>query len=296
MAIRLADNPFKGVNPLLNSILQGDHYYAKSNLKAPSVWPSFHSQHIVHLTDALNQQLRPLGYVAFSEQGLQIQPGETILQPDSTVYDGLPDRSGSSVRAAVQPELMRIPVAKIVAMRIPPIRSANIYPIPQGHPILGNPITRIELLSPANKRSGSYYQGYVSNRAEALDSGTALIEIDYLHESVAPFPENTVPRYPNATNSFPYYVAVTNMRAPDPAAIIHPFNVDEPIPFIDVPLAGQEIFSFDLNAVYQHTFNTSAWPALLDYSENVEREKSYNPQDRAKIASKLEAIRAAQPT
>ena len=49
--------------------------------------------------------------------------------------------------------------------------------------VLGRPITRIELLSPANKPPGSHHEQYMVKRLETLKSGLRLVELDYLHES-----------------------------------------------------------------------------------------------------------------
>lgn len=59
-------NPFKGVNPYLNSILQTPETDSR-----PELWTSFQSNHISFISDSLNQHL-PEHYVAYPEKGLQL--------------------------------------------------------------------------------------------------------------------------------------------------------------------------------------------------------------------------------
>jgi hypothetical protein len=296
MAIHLPTNPFRGINPLLNSLLQGDHYYESGNT-APSVWPSFHAAHIVHIADALNERLIPLGYVAFAEQGLQIQTGGSFQYPDDAVYDPTPGKehptpAATALAAAPSATLVHIPVDEIIEMART-FKSVTIYPTPQEHPVLGKPITRIELLSPTNKRGGNHYLSYVRNRAEAVQSGTAIIEIDYLHESTPPYPDGNLPRYPKEKNSYPYYIAVTNIRLRPVEVVIQPFGVDEPIPAIEVPLAKDITLSLDLDAVYQHTYQVGAWPMLIDFEQEPERLNTYSTSDQNRIRQKLDELRGA---
>lgn len=294
MAIHLPTNPFRGINPLLNSLLQGDHYY-ESGDTAPSVWPSFHAAHVVHIVDALNEQLIPLGYVAFAEQGLQIQTGSPFQYPDDAVYDRIPgiDRpvaASTALSTAPSAALVHIPVDDIIEMARS-YKSVTIYPTPQEHPVLGKPITRIELLSPSNKRGGNHYLSYVRNRADAIQSGTALIEIDYLHESTPPYPDGNLLRHPTGKDSYPYYIAVTNIRVKPVEVVIRPFGVDEPIPTVAVPLAKDTALRFDFDAVYQHTYQVGAWPTLIDFEQNPERLNTYSAADQNRIGQKLDAVR-----
>jgi hypothetical protein len=62
----MQENPFKGVNPYLNSILQTPETDSR-----PELWTSFQSNHISFISASLNEQL-PEHYVAYSEKGLQL--------------------------------------------------------------------------------------------------------------------------------------------------------------------------------------------------------------------------------
>jgi hypothetical protein len=292
-AIRRADNPFKGINPLLNSLLQMDHVNAEGDPN-PSVWPSFHASHIGDMTNALNQQIKPLGYIALAEQGLQIGPGEPSLFPDDTIYE-LPANAQDAVASSpigvmTAVATARLPVAEIIEMsRV--WKSVAIYPAPRSHGLLGEPLTRIELLSPTNKPGGRHYAAYVRNRAQAVQTGTALIEIDYLHESSHTFPRATMPRYPE-DGAYPYHIAITNVRVAPVEMVIYGFGVDQPIPPVGVPLAGDIVHRFDLNAVYQFTFQIGPWPLLVDYRQVPARIERYSAADQATIRRIMQELAA----
>ena len=55
------------------------------------------------------------------------------------------------------------------------------------------PITRIELLSPANKFGGSHAAIYLMNRQRTLEAGINMVELDYLHETRSPI--QAIPDY-----------------------------------------------------------------------------------------------------
>ena len=59
MPIHFRENQYNGINAHLQSLLQQDG------------WESFHSAHITHLTEAIDQLL-PYGYYVVNEKSLQI--------------------------------------------------------------------------------------------------------------------------------------------------------------------------------------------------------------------------------
>src|SRR5256885_17226605 len=106
MAVHIKKNQYRGVNAHLHSTLQTPGTASQS-----SSWRSFHEQHVIHITDALNAQL-PEGYIALNEPSLQIL-SETdcgnLLQrkpmPDSAVFRHHAYRSsaGSQADAVAEP-------------------------------------------------------------------------------------------------------------------------------------------------------------------------------------------------
>jgi hypothetical protein len=160
------------------------------------------------------------------------------------------------------------------------------------HSLLGNPITRIELLSPANKVGGSYYYAYLRRRREALIGGLPLVEIDYLHESRPPV--FGLPAYPNDPRAYPYHVIISDPRLPPTVKAVraYGFGVDAPIPAVNIPLAGNEVAALALHEVYHFTFKAGRWGDQVDYALEPERLHTYSPADQQRIRDRMAALQA----
>ena len=150
---------------------------------------------------------------------------------------------------------------------------------------LGGIVTRIELLSPSNKKRGGQSDSYRIKRAEALDTGIPLVEIDYLHE--LPSLIRKLPRYPTHTDAYPYNLIVSDPRPnwSDGQVRVYGFNVSQSIKQFPIPLADDETLIFDLNTVYQHSFQAGRWGNLLDYTAEPERFNTYSPADQQVIST-----------
>jgi hypothetical protein len=273
-------NAYPGVNAHLNSLLQSPGTAAQ-----PALWATFHSRLITYLCDFLNEVL-PDNYVAFSEHSLQTRGddwgGEIVvsrLNPDVTVLQQAPSQAWE--RAPVPQPVLTLTIEETID---PELRlSAILIRETEAQNVTGVAVTRIELLSPANKPGGSKYAAYISRRIEALESGLPLIEIDLLHET--PSPLRNVPVYPHAASSKPYYVALSD---PHPGMQqgkvgIFNFHTGEVIPKLPIPLANDETIVFDLNRVYQHTFTAGRWYKFVDYAQEPVRIETYSPDDQARI-------------
>ena len=290
MPIYLDNNPYQGVNAHLHSQFQtkGD---------ALSTWSAFHASHIIHLADRLNTAL-PRNYRAVAEQSLQVLSpgGKGIRRPDITIYDRTPSSGGAEALATpftptwamileetlTEPDELEIP-AILIYQRIEAGQ----------HPLLGDPIVRIELLSPANKAGGSFYTTYMLRRREALLDGLPLVEIDYLHETGSPV--LGLPPYPDDPRSYPYHIIVSDPRLPSTAKAVraYGFNVDTPIPAPPIPLAGDETVLLDYDAVYQFSFTTGRWGDQVDYEQPPMRLESYSEDDQQRIHDRMAALQKA---
>jgi hypothetical protein len=83
------------------------------------------------------------------------------------------------------------------------VTAVAVYCSRQSSGDLGELVTRIELLSPANKPPGSYFRQYLAKREETVLSGVNLVEIDYLHQRRSPLA--LIPDYTRReANSYPY--------------------------------------------------------------------------------------------
>lgn len=284
MAIHAAKNPYLGINAHVNSFLQ-----AKAG-----EWESFHSAHIIHIYEALNESL-PSGYYARSERSLQIS--ELVLavpdKPQRTRADVLIYRMGDTETSS--PALVAEPIKTYdttLLLEYEAPRFSVIIHQTSDH----KPVTRIELLSPANKIGGSHHKKYKERRLETLQSGLCLVELDYLHELPPIIPGH--PSYEAGDeNATPYLIAATDPRPTFEAGIIrvYGFGVDQPIPIIPIPLAENEEFAFDFGIPYNRSYETDRFFRLtIDYSQPPLHFDRYHPADRERIEQRMKLIAAEQ--
>lgn len=288
MPIHLAENQYRGINAHLHSYL----------LQESSGWQTFHTDHIGHLRSAI-QRLLPAGYFVLSEKSLQIRE----FMPDSgserrtySVLDVSVFRQTAPVYPASAATLAIDPPSEVVTL-IETLSDAdflNAVMILQrqadGRLI---PITRLELLSPANKPPGAHYDQYLVKRDETLITGVNLVELDYLHESRPIL--KVLPSYPdNEPKSYPYTVLIST---PHPTleqgkTAIYGIFVDGPLPKIPVPLAGDTAIALDLQAIYNHTFAENTFYGLMavDYAELPVNFEAYSPADQTKIQERMAKI------
>lgn len=291
MTLRSMKNLYRGMNAHLHSLAQNPY-------GSPTIWTSFHASHIGHINDALNQRLPP-NYIARPEQSLQIwtedEDGAERRQqprPDSAIFrTGQGNGGGAASETGKNQSSTRvISIREWLSDEEITIPSVVIYK-PASHEVMGEPVTRIELLSESNKRGGSGYHGYLQNRRHALYSGTSLIELDYLHQSASPLPG--VPVYPYEPDSHAYLLAVTDRRPGFNAVdemLVYVIDVDQPLPTqVLIPLSGSDALVFDFDAVYQHTFEIGRWGAHIDYRDQPRRFESYSEPDREAIRQVMTA-------
>jgi Protein of unknown function (DUF4058) len=296
MAIHLPENQYSGVNAHFHSYLQQHND-----------WSIFHGEHISDLRRALQNLLPPeSGYFAVSEKSLQIirddlatgrlSSSRTI--PDIGVYK-TSDWGGVMTVPSTNPAAPGATVPIIDTLSEPEnVTSVLIYRQNNEEiDVIGTPVTRIELLSPANKPPGSHYRQYIAKRDETLQSGINLIEIDYLHEQRSAI--GILPNYPqHDPHSYPYVILV-NIPYPslsDGQTSIFGFRVDDPIPVISVPLFGDDRVSLDLNHVYNQTFASNLVYGLriVDYEKLPEHFESYDDEDQQRIQRRMNTVAQAQ--
>ena len=289
MPIHYQENQYRGINAHLHSFFQ-----------ERGGWETFHSDHIAELRRAISRIL-PSGYFALSEKSLQISgfnpvTGESrhgIIRPDVEIYRTPSTPSGSdSALMALDPPADVVSIAETLS-DVEHLMSIVIYKQRIDDQLI--PVTRIELLSPANKPLGSHYETYILKRDETLIGGVNLIEMDYLHQS--PPSIKILPSYPERhPKAFPYTILVSH---PYPTletgqVAIYGFNVDDPIPKISVPLAGTDSIGLDLGAIYHRTFADNGYYGLrvVDYEQEPTRMESYNEADQERIRQRMAAVLA----
>lgn len=270
----MATNPYPGVDAHLNSYL----------LQPDGGWESFHAEHIIRVREALDAVL-PDDYYAASEKSLQIggygvEP-PTRTRPDVSVYM---ERRGDAVAAVdAEPPTQVLPIPTLTHEF--DITAVNIYRAERGS-MPGVLVTRVEVLSPANKPGGSYAAGYQDKREETLKGGVHLVELDYLHTTAPIMAE--IASYPSRqANATPYYVLVTDPHPfvdDQPAALLYGVAVDAPLPRFAVPLAGEDAVALDLQAAYNTTYaGAKVFGRLADYTQPPVNFDAYRTEDQAKI-------------
>lgn len=279
------NNPFPGINPHLNSLLQ-----TPGTDEQPSLWFAFHSAHVNHVADHLNMHLPP-NYTAYSEQSLQIVgvtwAGDLTVncpQPVFSIFRQQPSAIGSSEMAEIQPTW-----EATVAELIEPVKHLPSVVIREAshQSSLGTTVTRIELLSPSNKPGGRDASIYQNKRIETIQTGVPLVEIDYLHESHSPIYQ--LPAYPHEANAYPYWIIVTDPRPnwEEGKAKAYGFGIQEPLPCIPIPLAERESITIDFNPIYQQTFVSRRYANLLNYGQSPARMDTYRTEDQAYIQQRM---------
>lgn len=288
MAIRTVRNQYGGVNAHLHSLMQ-----------AQGGWSGFHNHFISDLTRHVQQLVRPLGYIARSEESIQIRSSaadgeDWRYAPDVVIYDPRP-MAAPLANVASSPTAVTIPLAELQDMAEDVFYGAvAVYTALPTRLQRGRPLVWIEILSPTNKARSEIYQ---ARRRQVWQSGTLFIELDYLHHYPPTF-DNIPPYRPRRGQEadpvgYPYYHLVINPQAD--RASWQAFRVDDPIPALTIPLSGADQVTCDLNAVYGKTFSELGYGDEVDYASLPERFDLYQPFDQLRIVNRMVAvIEAAQ--
>ncbi len=277
--MRIILNQFLGINPLLHSQLQTE-----------GGWDNFHVNHISDLTRFLQRDLRPLGYLAQTEQSLQIRRrDESVRQPESdvTLYD--PQQRPPPVTTLGGGLAYSVPdLLALVEEEIATYRAIGIYQ-KDTQDNRGEAVAWIELLSPANKPGGRHFAPYHDKRTALLQAGLVFVELDYLHHQPATV---AVP-----AGSSPYRILVIDPRPNwlQGEGRIFPIYIDEKIPTLAIPLNAGDVFQFDFDAPYQQTYEALFFGDEINYNNLPPSWERYEADDQAQILSRLLHIRNNPP-
>jgi hypothetical protein len=234
-------SPFPGMNPYL------EH---------PEIWPGVHHLLISEIVRFLSPKLRPKYRVAVevrmyespNENSLLVGIPDLIVKRSSTVTN--PETTNVAVAApTTKPTKVRVPVPEIIKEGYLEIREVGTEEV----------ITSIEILSPANKRSGKGRQIYEKKRLQVLGSLTHLVEIDLLRAGEPlPFFGN------NISSQYRILVSRGNCR---PNADLYAFNLQEVIPAFPLPLRrGDTEPVIDLQALLGEIYEIASYDFVMDYS------------------------------
>lgn len=286
MPIRAKTNRYPGVNPHLNSWLQ----------RSGDRWRSFHGKHITYMAEILDTALHE-GYYTRDEASLNIgridlQSGDNNDEstiPDVSIYREQGQKSDKTSAPLSTPTLT-LPLPKPVEPFNEP-RAVVIYRVGDTD---DEPITRIEVLSPANKPGGSYYGTYMKKRELTLKSGLCIVEIDYLHEG-APIVAQ-IPNYAaQDDHSLPYHILISVPRPTysDGFTHVHSAGALEALPTLPLPLAGDDTVIVDFTVVYNRIYEAvRQYRTVVAYEQEPGNFAAYRPDDQAKILAQMAKIAA----
>ena len=253
-------SPFPGMDPYL---------------ERPSIWPGFHALLISATAMSLGPRLAPRYYVAVEERTYIafMEPSTFIGRPDMAVMGmptmGLPMTptayplgrpyplpaapiGGPPVAVLERPVTVTLPVPEQVRERYLEVRDTATHKV----------ITVVEILSPANKQPGEGRRQYERKSRQVADSLTTLVEIDLLCGG-EPLPMGRIPAS--------HYRILVSRGWERPQARLYPFNLDEPIPEIPIPLCeGEAEPGLNLGDLLAQVYDQVRYDLRIDYTTEPE--------------------------
>jgi hypothetical protein len=234
-------SPFPGMNPYLE---QRD------------VWQDFHNDFLGHIREALVRQTKD-DYVVKLETRLvleEIDSGERAFIGRADV--GISEGFGGGVAVAE-------PITTAVPLELP----LPEFDVSKHHylEILDRNrrvVTVIELLSPANKETGSDREGYEAKRLNVMRSNAHFVEIDLRRGDKRPAPPEIPP--------CDYYALVSRFEDRPRKCHCWPFSLQGPIPAIPIPLNRPDPdVLLDLKSALDQTYDAAGYARYI-YRENPE--------------------------
>jgi hypothetical protein len=245
-------SPFPGMNPYL------EH---------PDRWSTVHNRCIVAIADVLTPLLIPRYQVDIEKRIYQVTDSnlQLIGRSDITVQSPkepiVPTSIATQSVSTLHPIRVKLLIEEEVRESYLEIKEVK----------TGRVVTTIEVLSPTNKR-GQGRQKYEEKRQRVLSSRTHLIEIDLLRSG------DPLPMSSDEPKS-DYRVLVS--RAGDrPIADLYPFNIQDPMPQIPVPLQFGDLEPLlDLKELIEDSYDRSGYSHFIDY--NLEPSPKLSSTDQA---------------
>jgi len=147
-----------------------------------------------------------------------------------------------------RPIPVELPLPDRVRQRYLEVRDATTHEV----------VTAIEILSPVNKRPGEGREQYERKRRQVLGSLTSLVEIDLLR-AWEPMPMSLAPAS--------HYRILVSRGWERPGAQLYPFNLNEPIPEIPIPLrAGEAEPVLNLGEALAKVYDEVRYDLRIDYT------------------------------
>jgi len=286
MGLHFQENQYRGINAHLHS-----HFQQSGG------WREFHKDHMKVLADRLSEALPEEQYSVALMPSLQLAH-----------YDLFTDESGSGLSKLDLSDANLLQRKMIAAGDLSPAKPSAIFPVTnlflEQHEIDcvviyrndekgSRLVTRIELLSPASKPTGSHHYNYRVARSELLHRRIKLVELDYLHERrtmIFEMPDYTK----HEKGAFPYAIYCSELQSVtgEGQTEVYSFYVEEPIPVVAIPLADNEAMPFDFGVVYHEAFRSDKLNGLrhVDYSQQPKGFECYMDVDQERIQTRMELV------
>lgn len=235
-------SPFPGMDPYL------EH---------PDLWPDFHNNLASEIQFALNRLL-PRRYVARLTPRVTYEIVEVAevrsVRPDIGIHETAPTEG---TERQVVTTTVAAPAESVVPLEVP----TRLFSVEVREVGTMRLVTAIEILSPANKRTGhDAREEYLSKRRALLRSDAHLIELDLLKGGERMPLEKPVPQAA-------YYVVLSRSYR-RPIVEVWPIQLWEKLPTIPVPLLRPDPdVLLDLSAIVATVYERGAYDRVIDYRQ-----------------------------
>jgi hypothetical protein len=230
----MMEPPFPGMDPYLET---------------PTMWPDVHNSLIYAIREQIQRQLSPR-YKAVITPYVSLE--HLAIVPDVAVLDrGEPGAAMSG--STIAPAPLTLTAAMAVPTRLTRLEVRVIEDETR--------VTVIELLSPANKRSGAEgADAYEQKRQEVFRSEAHLLELDLLRGGQRPRLLQPLP-------ADPYFIFLSRANN-RPYIEVWPLSFRNPIDLIPVPLHYPEPdVPLDLNACLRQIYTSARYNLQIDYRQ-----------------------------
>jgi hypothetical protein len=220
------------------------------------LYHDFHLHWTSELCRALNAGLLPSGFVALTDQRIQVPFWDVLINRRGPIT---PEDGAPSGGVAVAPER---PKARFVIKGEAEnyVSRANRIKIQHRH---GHVVAVIEILSPGNKDSQHAVRSFVTKSVDLLYQGINLLIVD-------PFPPSdrdpeginkaiwdAIETQPFALPADQRLTVAAYQAAPDLTAYIEPFAVGEPLPRLPIFLTPEGEYGVFVYAPLEETYQAS---------------------------------------
>lgn len=232
--------PFPGMDPYL---------------ERAGIWPDVHNGLIAALRDHLAPKLRPRYFVSIEERTYTVAPDLSFAgRADvAAVERGVREVSAVYLTEVPVSVEVQVPLLEEVRETFLEVRSSADERI----------VTVLELLSPANKRTGAGREQYVEKRLRIFGTRTSLVEVDLLRAG-EPMPVHGW----DGRSDYRILVSRGDRR---PRADLLPFGVRQPIPRFQLPLQrGDSEPQVELGPLLRALYDRAGYDLRLDYSGDAE--------------------------